>query len=278
MSATEAMATGTVPEAGGEARSGGTARAPVDAPHRRRHRIVRGVVDDRVVRGTNGGRAGYLGSGGALRAWLYSWTCPAGLDRAPVMSAREPDDGNPHRVVLRTVRYSLHLRIERSAEVAGRSRPNGRQGRQELRHVGRSVVLGGHGRRARGGGAGGDRPPARRVPQDLQLLPDVPPVHVWRLLESQRGPLPDLRPDGRHRGARVRARATGCRRGCGADQRLPRGRAARVLARGGPDAGSPGPRARHGRGIRGCRGGGGRGPVAARGRRGERRIRGTRRR
>ena len=45
------------------------------------------------------------------------------------------------------------------------------------------------------------------------------------------------------------------RRSRGADQRLPRGRAARVLARGRPDAGPAGPRARHGCGVRGRRGG-----------------------
>ena len=43
------------------------------------------------------------------------------------------------------------------------------------------------------------RAAARRLPRDLQLLHDVPPVHVRQLLEQRRGPLPDLRPAPRPR-------------------------------------------------------------------------------
>ena len=165
------------------------------------------------------------------------------------------------------MRHPLHLRIERTATIAGRSRPNLLPGREELRHVGRSFLRGGDGRRARRGGAGGDRPSARRVPQDLQLLPDVPPVHVRRVLERHRGPVPDLRADRGPRGARdARPHGDGAgarrhqraRRAC---RRRPR---AGPVAGGRPVAGSPRARARHrGPGRRRDRG---RGPDAARGR------------
>ena len=52
------------------------------------------------------------------------------------------------------------------------------KGHEELRPVGRFVVLRGDGRRAQRAGARRRRPPARRFPPDVQLLPHLPPVHV----------------------------------------------------------------------------------------------------
>ena len=103
-------------------------------------------------------------------------------------------------------RYTFESSAPRQSRV-GRVRTFSR-GVKNFVLSGRSLLLGGDGRRPGRGGAGGDRPPARRVPQDLQLLPDLPPVHVRRLLERRRGPVPHLRADGRARGARAAAAAT----------------------------------------------------------------------
>ena len=112
---------------------------------------------------------------------------------------RGPDAGDPYRIILRTVWHPLHVRI---GCTSGRP-PQGDQGRvarsQELRHVGRHV----HGRGVRGG-AQRDRPrghvaAAGRLPQDLQLLHVVPPVHVRQLLEQGRGSLPVVRSASRRR-------------------------------------------------------------------------------
>ena len=73
------------------------------------------------------------------------------------------------------------------------------RGPEELRHVGRHVARRGHGRGAERDRPRGHLPAARRVPQDVQLLHDVPAIHVQQLLERGRGPLPDLRPEPRPR-------------------------------------------------------------------------------
>ena len=114
---------------------------------------------------------------------------------------------------------------------------------------------------------GGDRPSARRVPQDLQLLPDVPPVHVRRVLERHRGPVPDLRADRGPRGARdarPRGDGAGARRHQRARRACRRRSRAGPVAGGRPVAGSPRARARHR--CPGRRRDRGRGPDAARGR------------
>ena len=49
-----------------------------------------------------------------------------------------------------------------------------------------------------------DRPPARRLPQDVQLLHVLPAVHLPELLERGGGPLPDVRAAGRGRACPVR--------------------------------------------------------------------------
>ena len=80
----------------------------------------------------------------------------------------------------------------------GSARTQGTQGRlarsEELRHVRRHV----DGRSVRRGpqrdGPRGHLAAARRLPQDVQLLHVVPPVHVRQLLERGRGPLPVVRP------------------------------------------------------------------------------------
>ena len=75
---------------------------------------------------------------------------------------------------------------------------------------GREQLLRGDGRRPQRGGAERDRAPARRVPQDLQLLPHLPPVHVRQLLEPAEGrcltcsPIPGME---RFRSSRARIAA-----------------------------------------------------------------------
>ena len=105
---------------------------------------------------------------------------------------RGSDAGDPHRVLLRTVWHPLHVRIERFAREAAARPQDTRQGPAQLRPVGRLVDGRGDGRGAQRGGAGRHVAPARRVPQHLQLLHVVPPVHVRELLERDRGPVPEL--------------------------------------------------------------------------------------
>ena len=82
--------------------------------------------------------------------------------------------------------------------------PQGRQGPvarpEELRPVRRHVDRRGDGRRPERDGPRSHVPAARRLPQDVQLLHDVPPVHLRELLERGRGALPVLRaaPGSRH--------------------------------------------------------------------------------
>ena len=75
-----------------------------------------------------------------------------------------------------------------------------------LRHRPGLVPRRGVRRRPLRAGAALDDPRPRGVPPDVQLLPELPPVHVRRLLERGRGPLPVVRADGRGaRAARRRA-------------------------------------------------------------------------
>ena len=60
----------------------------------------------------------------------------------------------------------------------------------------------GDGGRAQRRGAQRDDEPARRVPPDVQLLPDLSPVHVRQLLEHGRGPVPHLHAAAGHGGGR----------------------------------------------------------------------------
>ena len=199
---------------------------------------------------------------------------------------RGSDAGDPHRVLLRTVWHPLHVRIERLAREAAARPQDTRQRPAQLRPVGRLVDGRGDGRGAERGGTGRHVAPARCVPQHLQLLHVVPPVHVRELLERDRGPVPELlaargprnhgravpgsRRDGagnrraaeRHpRGAGLRGtdRLAGARprgRGGGAVERRLRGDRSRRAPRG--------PRHRHERAGGG--GGAGRGAGAGRGR------------
>ena len=106
------------------------------------------------------------------------------------------------RILLRTVWHALHVRVGG----APRRPPQGHQGHvarpQELRHVGRHVHGRGDGRRPERDGPRGDLPAAGRVPQDLQLLHELPPVHVRQLLERGR------------RAAACRARRISATRSC----------------------------------------------------------------
>ena len=105
------------------------------------------------------------------------------------------DAQDPDRVLLRTLRHALHVRIRRARESqAGHwSLQDHGEGSEELRHERRDVARRGDGRRPERRRARAHRPPARRLPRDVQLLHDVPPVHVRQLLERRRGPLPDVR-------------------------------------------------------------------------------------
>ena len=81
-------------------------------------------------------------------------------------------------------RYTFELAQPRAA------RPQGHQGDvarpAQLRHVGRHVDGRSDGRGAQRYRPRADRPPARRVPQDFQLLHELPAVHVRELLERRR--------------------------------------------------------------------------------------------
>ena len=170
-------------------------------------------------------------------------------------------DGDPHRVVLRTVRHPLHVRDGGPKAVAVRACPRGDQGPSQLRHAGREHVLRGDGRRPQRPGAERHRPPARRLPQDLQLLHDLPPVHVRQLLERRRRSLPHLLAPARGRTGGRRPRGGGCARGARGDGARGRGRRGRDVARGGSRARAARPC--HGPGRIGCDGGsrgGGRSP------------------
>ena len=105
---------------------------------------------------------------------------------------RGPDDRNPDRIVLRAMRHPLHLRIRGQAYP-----PQGREGAlawtQELRPRRQDVDRGGDGGGAERCGPGSIVAPARRLPQDLQLLHVVPAVHVPQLLERGRGAVPVVR-------------------------------------------------------------------------------------
>ena len=88
-------------------------------------------------------------------------------------------------------RYTFEIRASARA-------PQGRQGPlarpQELRHVGRQFDRRGDGRGPQRHRPRADRPPARCLPQDVQLLHVVPAVHLPELLERSRGTLPVLCP------------------------------------------------------------------------------------
>ena len=117
------IARGTLPEAAGTAR-------PRD--QRRRRAVPR---DGAVL----GGSAYTLAPSGWRRA--FRPVSPGGTD-----------DRDPHRVVLRTVRHPLHLRVGalRASRGSGASSVVS-QGPEELRHVGRDVALRGDGRRPQRG-------------------------------------------------------------------------------------------------------------------------------
>ena len=110
------------------------------------------------------------------------------------------------------------------------------EGPEELRPQRRFVDGRGHGGRSERRRARGDVAPARRLPRNLQLLHDVPPVHVRQLLEPGRGSLPDMRAAPRsrdHAGALPRPgpdarRAAPCRRCRLADVGPGQGRAGRA--------------------------------------------------
>ena len=121
-------------------------------------------------------------------------------------------DGDPHRVVLRTVRHSIHLRVGGAAQVADRPRARRLEGPAQLRHAGREHLLGGDGGRPQRGGAERDVAPARRVPQDVQLLPDLPAVHLRQLLEQPRSAAASRAPRSPATSCRSRPRPTRCGR------------------------------------------------------------------
>ena len=85
-------------------------------------------------------------------------------------------------------------------EAAAQGREGGVARAEELRPVRRHLDGRGDGRGAERDRARGHHLPARRLPQDLQLLHAVPAVHLPELLERSRGALPDLRAPPRSRG------------------------------------------------------------------------------
>src|SRR4029079_18301112 len=109
---------------------------------------------------------------------------PEPVSRRPrvTRSTQGTDDRNPDRILLRAVWHALHLRDRRGqAKPAWRHRhaePRPAPFRQRFGHLpGR-----GHGGRALREGAALDDARARGLPSDLQLLPELPAVHLWRLL------------------------------------------------------------------------------------------------
>ena len=87
-------------------------------------------------------------------------------------------------------RYTFELAKPRVKRLDGRQGPVAWA--EELRPVRRLVAGRGDGRRPERYGARGHLAAAGRLPQDLQLLHDVPPVHVRELLERGGGHLPHL--------------------------------------------------------------------------------------
>ena len=208
--------------------------------HRARNR-TRGMARIRPVAGTNGRRAWrYLGHRTSLERLAYTLALPG---RAGWQGARRlpggSDDGDPHRVVLRTVRHSLHVRVRRPAQVAGRPRAHGLARACATSCCRTRRPLRGDGRRPERGRAHRDRAPAGRVPQDLQLLHDLPPVHVRQLLEhAPRAAASPARRSPGMEAARSRRPAIAAPRsrtaphGAVAERQRPR----RGVARGGPAA------------------------------------------
>ena len=139
--------------------------------------------------------------GGASRALGYTLAPFEPRVRA-LSSAHIPgtDARAPHRILLRTLRHALHVRVRGTAGPPAQG-PQGRFARvAQLRHVRRHVDGRSDGRGSQRCRSRADVAAARGIPQDLQLLHGLPPVHVRQLLERGRGSLPVLR-------AAVRSRA-----------------------------------------------------------------------
>ena len=132
-------------------------------------------------------------SQGHRKPGVYSRPCSCGSVRSSCPAYdRGPDGRSPDQILLRTVWHALHVRVS----AAAREAPQGRQGPvarpEELRPVRRLVARRGDGRRPQRHRSRDHRAAAGRLPPDVQLLHDVPAVHVRELLERGRGHLPDV--------------------------------------------------------------------------------------
>ena len=149
------------------------------------------------------GRAGTIGAGPGYERWgvphrtLRYTLAPARGGRSPSVRnhQRKHDARDPHRIVLRALRHSLHLPVDRAQGRAAGEDEGAVARTQELRPQRRHVPRRGPRRRPQHRRSRAVGRAARRVPQDLQLLHVVPPVHVRELLERPRGPLPLVRPE-----------------------------------------------------------------------------------
>ena len=181
--------------------------------------MVGGGVYQRVLRspGSNASRADLGGGAGTIRAEaryprsgvakdraLYSRTCsgPACPDPSSATSGG-PMPRDPDRILLRTVWLALHVRIGDAARAAA-------LGLKVMSRGLKNFVLSDDTSLNEAMAAArsdtdreSDLVTAGRLPQDVQLLHELPAVHVSEMLERVRRAVPELRSGPRARGAGI---------------------------------------------------------------------------